>query len=733
MESILCEFKELRKLQLDNLEIAGGDDKFDLPKLRKHIFKTKAQETSTRPVPTLEGTPIILRNWSKEDCTSLELCCVQIKHLTAESRFLLSSSLTKLMDELINRRLHKEAERGREGLLQVQRELALVDKVQYAPFVNNTLNSMFQVQLQVKNYGGLRDDEEIFYSINVEHLWSRMTRTLPGPTHDNPSYASHFLTTPTGPASSPNKLNDREIAINGWLQVVNVCVQLAHRFYIEIDKGSSSHTSINAVDRSTYISQLADAIHNLALPSPPQLIPSPPSTQGNNVLESRLERLSHVIGPLPRSFAAPDLQTPAFTIIQYQNATVDVWRVLAERYPMVFISRLAKVLKEIVSDHRPREGDASEYGGPEDYRKEFTDHRLKMMGVWRWVVKQDVFTYAPSLADALDISASDCFQIQQHTEAIRFRREAVGIWRKLTQRDRSYGRSLETSLHHLALDLSQLQGSIDGIRYEAIAVCQELLGRNASTYVGDFVRALSKSGRCLSQRGYHRQALVFYSKAAEAWRSHTYLSCDFDSSILSYLRCLHSMSGCLISLNSSAEAVPLLYECVSGFRKYQKNWELCICLNTLSIVLAEANYFEQAIAASRESLHRLRLLVNTNFDQYYPELAPLLHNLSSLLHPMGQHDQALGAVEEALTIYRTLTSNKPSKYDQILAVTLRRYALILEQVGRSDEATKANDEASEIERVLVPVNEVTGLVLDIASQVSETERTDCSLPADSHL
>lgn len=555
------------------------------------------------------------------------------------------------------------------------------------------------------------------------------------------TYASHFLKTLAGFASSRHKLGDREGAIRCWVQVVNICALIGNGYSVENAKGSKSGFGGLRLDRSTCIPWLADAIRYLALYSPQKLVPSTSHRNSQirlwdawvevaqqdatytpcleDVLESHINGLFYIGDRLPRSFDVPDSKIRTFKIIPYQKATVDVWRGLAERDPMVYTPHLAKVLKEIVSDHRPRDKEINGDAVDDSYRNEFIDHRRKMMDVWRWVVEQNIVTYGPNLADALELSASDCCQMQRHTEAIRFRREAMDVWRELTQRDNtSYGHRLENSLRHLALDFSQLQDSSDKIapRYEAVAIWRELTERNASPYgAGDPVRSLYEMGRSLSQLGRHDEALAFYYEAVKARRPQA----NVNSTTLdySYFESLRAMSWCLSCLNRDMEAVPWIHECVNGFRKLGLHEELFMALDTQSVVLAQINKFEMAISASQEAVQGFRLLSDLDSHRYHPGLAPILHNLSVHLCSLGQYDQALKSAEESLAIYRTLTSNIPLKCDQYFAGTLRRYAFILEQVGRSEEAAQARDEASEVERGLVPVNEVTDSESDSASQV----------------
>ncbi|KAJ3491943.1 hypothetical protein NLI96_g359 [Meripilus lineatus] len=748
MESILCEFQELRGLKLDNLMYGGFElenVRFDLPRLREIL--------ELRRVPTSVEPPIVLREqiwrnedqvdinsrlpWIKKEKLDLEnrrLCCFRVRSqiganwrsfsietlastlydiISADSRPLILSSLMRLMDELLSRFFWKEAERVREGLLQVQRELAHDDRAKYVPLVTKTLRSMFQVE--IKNEPGLGGDDEAFYSTNIDHLWDRMTRLDEMQSYNDPMYAAHFLETLKEVASSCHELGDRETATKFWVQIVDLCAQVAveYRDHERAPHFDDMDYVPGTYAPSTYLPCLAHAIRNLALHSPQQLIVS--SQQGNSrtrlwdawaelarqgatdtpcfekVLEDQLQYLlDYCDDPLSRAYDVPDSQLSRDAIISYQKATVDVWLKLAKRDPIAYAPRIAKVLEEMVSSFRSRDTDGIARPLPVmDYRydgvKEFINLRRKILDVWRWVIRTSPLLIVSEYNNSPRLSASD----------------VVGMWRGLAQRDNtSYGPRLENSLHHLALNLSQLQRSTDWftLRYKAVAIWRELTGRNASAYVGHLVHSLHETGCRLVQIGNHDQAMMFYSEAVEAWRSH-----EKDDPTAFEI--------------SDIEALPLIDECVDGFRRLEQPEGLYPSLDIQSVVLAKVNKFVSAIAVSQESVQGFRSLGNQDPHQYHPGLASALHNLALHLCSLGRHNQALEAVEECLAVYRMLVSEEPSKYDRDVAELRRIYVFVLSQGGRSDETMKGSNEASETKRFLVPVNEVGDSESDSASQV----------------
>ncbi|KAJ3479704.1 hypothetical protein NLI96_g8874 [Meripilus lineatus] len=744
MELILCEFQELRRLKLDNFEFERDERDESVP------FAKLGRTLERRGVPTSEGPLIILcggkywmtdnkvegimldpvLSWIKSEEAEQHQdhwSCFRVRAQIADSRFLILSSLVRLMVELLSRSLWKEAERVREGLLQVQRELTHYDQVKYVHLVNKTLHSMFHLPLQINNDPDRRDDVDKFFSTKVENLLHTIASREAISSFGNAMCVVHIMETLTEAASSYHELGDSEMAIKFWVQVVDVCAQRArHNLF---PRPATVHPDADFAP-SKYSPCLANTIRNLALHSPqnrtPLSAPSPSQTRLwkawaelarqdatytpylEDVLENQLLYLfRHGTNPLLSSFVTYGSYESTDTVIYYEKATLDVWRGLAESDPMVYTPHLAKALKDMISyrlNRTPFEwkpgGLTIRYPNPEDYAEEVMIRWRNLMDVWGWLAKHN-FAYAPSFADALVLAASKCSQVQKHYEVVKFRREAVGIWRELAQRDNTgYGFRLENSLHQLALALYQLpsRGSIERtpFQYEAINIWQELIVRNASAYVDYLVRSLHETSYHLFQLEYQGPALAFYSEAVAAWRSRARdNSAAFESS---YLLCLHTVSWLLSSFNRDMEAVPLIAECVSGFRRLAQDEVLYMCLDTQSVVLVKVHQFELAVAASQESVQGFRSLVNFDFHRYYPGLARAVHHLSVHLEVLGQEDQALGAVEEAFFVYRKLRS-VPSRSAQIYAGMLRRYAFLLRRVGRFEEAMKASDEASDIEKV----------------------------------
>ncbi|KAJ3479702.1 hypothetical protein NLI96_g8876 [Meripilus lineatus] len=673
MESILCEFQELRRLKLDN---------FTFERNKSVPFAKLGRTLERRGVPTSEGPLIILRDskyqmwrgnserinldpglsWIRSEGAEPNFhhwSCFRVRAQIADSRFLILSSLVGLMVELLSRVLWKEAERVREELLQVQRELTDYEQVKYVHLVNKTLHSMFHLQLQINNDPDHRDDVDKFFPTKVENLLGTIASPEAMSNFRKPMCTFHIIETLTAVASSFHEHGDREMAIKFWVQTVDVCAQRAQSLFRlprDADNAPSKHLPC-----------LANAIRNLALHSPQKLTPL--STPGpsrtrlwdawaelarqdatytpclENVLENQLPYLfGHGADPFRSSLVTSDSYESTDTIIHYEKATLDVWRGLAESNPIVYSPHLAKALKDMVFYEINEARIKYEIG-------EIVTRWSNLMDIGRWLAKHD-FAYAQTCADALDLAASKCLQMQQHDEAIRFQREAVGIWQERARRDRdntSYCSRLENSLHRLTRDLSRFQDDIGGItsRYEAIAVWRELTARNPSAYVGYLVRSLHETGYCLSQLGYQGPAFEFYSEAVKAWRSH--------------------------ARNNSP-----IFE--SAYLQYE---ELYMCLDTQSIVLAKVNQFELAIAVIQESVQGFRSLVDFDVHRYYPGLARAVHHLSVHLEILGQEDQALKAVEEAFVVYRML----------------QRYAFLLRRVGRFEDAMKASVEASDIERV----------------------------------
>ena len=82
--------------------------------------------------------------------------------------------------------------------------------------------------------------------------------------------------------------------------------------------------------------------------------------------------------------------------------------------------------------------------------------------------------------------------------------------------------------------------------------------------------------------------------------------------------------------------------------------DLALCLNNLSVRLAEVERTEESLGPIEASVAIRRALAETNRRAFLPDLAGALNNLSLGLGELGRHEQALQASEEAVTLYRQL-------------------------------------------------------------------------------
>jgi hypothetical protein len=86
---------------------------------------------------------------------------------------------------------------------------------------------------------------------------------------------------------------------------------------------------------------------------------------------------------------------------------------------------------------------------------------------------------------------------------------------------------------------------------------------------------------------------------------------------------------------------------------------LASSLGNQSVILADLERREDALAAGEEAVTSYRQLAQKQPDAFEPDLALSLGNQSSCLSDLGRWEDALAASEEAVTSYRQLARERP--------------------------------------------------------------------------
>ena len=107
-------------------------------------------------------------------------------------------------------------------------------------------------------------------------------------------------------------------------------------------------------------------------------------------------------------------------------------------------------------------------------------------------------------------------------------------------------------------------------------------------------------------------------------------------------------------------------------------------LNTLSLLLADLDRPEDALAAIQEATGIYRELAAARPDPFRPGLAMSLNTLSIYLGELGRPEDALTAIQEAVTIRRELAARSPDAHRHEPEQSLRVAAWLEHGEGLSD-------------------------------------------------
>lgn len=127
---------------------------------------------------------------------------------------------------------------------------------------------------------------------------------------------------------------------------------------------------------------------------------------------------------------------------------------------------------------------------------------------------------------------------------------------------------------------------------------------------------------------------------------------------------------------------------------------LAICLNNLSVRLAELGRPDEALAAVKEAASHFHAVAHAATDAFGLELATVETNHSYRLAALGRQEEAAAALRQAVTLWREVAQVEPS-YGPELARSLIRLSVRTAELGRRDAALGAAQEAVAASRQLV--------------------------------
>jgi tetratricopeptide (TPR) repeat protein len=139
---------------------------------------------------------------------------------------------------------------------------------------------------------------------------------------------------------------------------------------------------------------------------------------------------------------------------------------------------------------------------------------------------------------------------------------------------------------------------------------------------------------------------------------------------------------------------------------------------------------ENRIAADREAVQLLQVLVNARPSIYEPHFAYSLHELGWTLCDVGRAREAITPLGQAIQIRRRLATANPAAYNPDLAISLSELSWALSQTGRQANALQHLREAAEIWKWLAKANPVYESQLATALRTLGASLFETGLQAD---
>ncbi|KAJ7469019.1 hypothetical protein FB451DRAFT_368484 [Mycena latifolia] len=227
-------------------------------------------------------------------------------------------------------------------------------------------------------------------------------------------------------------------------------------------------------------------------------------------------------------------------------------------------------------------------------------------------------------------------------------------------------------------------------------------------------RKLDRSGSAI---GSTQEAIELRRDVADEYSEDPHADLQRSLNIISFLRCLHSLSDDLRNLDRLSEALPVAEEQVQVNREiaqsepevFASSFASSLC--DLSYVLRDLGRYKDACIAVEEAVALQRGLAEKD-PIVLEDLALSLHHMAFSLRDVGKSAEALITAEHAVNIRRRLAELDPAKFRGLLAHSLNGLSLALRAVGRNDAALVQAQKAITIQRRLVqedPVEYKPGL------------------------
>ncbi|KAF7979788.1 hypothetical protein HWV62_40830 [Athelia sp. TMB] len=273
---------------------------------------------------------------------------------------------------------------------------------------------------------------------------------------------------------------------------------------------------------------------------------------------------------------------------------------------------------------------------------------------------------------------------------------------------------------------------------EAVLLGRALVEERPTASSDDLARSLQHLYRCLRVRepskafGAMKEAVAIRTVLAEDNPSVKTKSLLAES-LINLANCLWNVDQeeCMMAYTTSTalcREIMLMQvtEQASQIHIPNRSSLLALSLSNMATRLSALGRWEDALAASQESVHLLRTISGNGQPRVYQmRLAALLQQFSTSLRHSQRPEDALAAIQEAVGIYRILGAEQRAVPHITFGDSLYSLADCLNHLDRTEEAAKAIYEASQAYRAVAPKRRPASwphMFIKVAHQLSAQKR-----------
>ncbi|WP_328868682.1 tetratricopeptide repeat protein [Streptomyces sp. NBC_00287] len=284
----------------------------------------------------------------------------------------------------------------------------------------------------------------------------------------------------------------------------------------------------------------------------------------------------------------------------------------------------------------------------------------------------------------------------RYDEATTAAAQSVEIYRGLVAGDRAHEADYAKALVNFTVALEACERWDEALQAarEAVGIRRRLSERDLGSHEADLAEAMSNLAALQFRRGEADEAIAV---AQEVVHSYERLSVDDPDKHANALAVANANLGMMLSESGRPDdALNYTQSAVAIFRSLaRKNRaafspHLANSLSNLAAQLSQLGRVQEGLAVADEAFPVYQHLVDVNPSAYEPGFARLLSNVSIDLREEGQYSDAFAVACAAADIYQRLPSRSPDGFALVLAKSLSSLISDLsQQEERVDAATAA--------------------------------------------